>query len=385
MSLGRLTRLMKKYTVSHSVAAAPAAARMKVTRRGSLLKLGLDIHREKFVVAAQYDHATPRPPQGFAPAEFVPWVEARLREGFEVHVVYEACGFGFGLYRALLQAGAHCYVIAPQKLDERNTRVKTDGRDSRALCLRLDRYLAGNKDSLAVIRVPSAEEERARHWSRQREQLVHHRQKIEAQGRGLLISHGLPAPAHWWKPQSWNRLGKLLPAWILPHLELYRPALLAFDQQIRALTLELEKAAPAALPTGMGALSSVVISREICNWQRFKNRRQVSSYTGLCPGEYSSGTKRVPGSVTKHGNRRLRAALVELAWRMVRFQPRYHAVQKRLAVLAKEPELPGRSARRPLLPWLVSSLWTSGGFIPGAAHPRSSDLSKAKEVFNDLR
>ena len=32
---------------------------------------------------------------------------------------------------------------------------------------------------------------------------------------------------------------------------------------------------------------------------------------------------------------RLRAALVELAWRMVRYQPQYHAVQKRLAVLAK--------------------------------------------------
>ena len=122
-----------------------------------------------------------------------------------------------------------------------------------------------------------------------------------------------------------SRLGKLLPAWILPHLELYRPALLALDQQIRALTIELEKAAPAALPKGMGALSSVVISREICDWQRFKNRRQVSSYTGLCPGEYSSGTKRVTGSVTKHGNGRLRAALVELAWRMVRYQPRYHA------------------------------------------------------------
>jgi transposase len=44
-----------------------------------------------------------------------------------------------------------------------------------ALCLRLDRYLAGNKDSLAVIRVPSQEEERARRWSRQREQLVHWR------------------------------------------------------------------------------------------------------------------------------------------------------------------------------------------------------------------
>ena len=63
----------------------------------------------------------------------------------QVHVAYEACGFGYGLYRALLEAGASCYVIAPQKLDEANTRVKTDGRDSHALCLRLDRYLAGNK------------------------------------------------------------------------------------------------------------------------------------------------------------------------------------------------------------------------------------------------
>jgi transposase len=360
---------MKKYTVSHSVTAAPAAARLKINKSGSMLKLGLDIHREKFVVAAQYDHATPRPPQGFAPAEFVPWVEARLREGFEVHVVYESCGFGFALYRALLQAGAHCYVIAPQKLDERNTRVKTDGRDSRALCLRLDRYLAGNKDSLAVIRVPSEEEERARHWSRQREQLVHHRQKMEAQGRGLLISHGLPAPAHWWKPQSWTRLGKLLPAWMLPHLELYRPALLALDQQVLTLTIELEKAAPAALPTGMGALSSEVISREICNWQRFKNRRQVSSYTGLCPGEHSSGTKRALGSVTKHGNRRLRATLVELAWRMVRFQPRYHAVQKRLAVLVKGARTTGAQRKKAIVAvarQLAVDLWRlhTGRCIP---------------------
>jgi transposase len=326
---------MKKYTVCHSVTAAPAAANSKVKKSGSLLKIGLDIHREKFVAVAQYDHATPRPPHRFAAAEFVPWVQARLREGFEVHVVYEACGFGYGLYRGLLQAGAYCYVIAPQKLDEGNTRVKTDGRDGHALCLRLDRYLAGNKSSLAVIRVPSEQEERARHWGRQREQLVHHRQKLEAQGRSLLIDHDLPAPARWWRPQSWSRLAKLLPVWILSHLELYRPVLLALDQQIRALTVELEKAAPLALPKGIGALSTVVISREICNWQRFNNRRQVSSYTGLCPGEYSSGDKRVTRSITRHGNSRLRAALVELAWRLVRYQPQYHAVQKRLSVLAQ--------------------------------------------------
>jgi hypothetical protein len=34
---------MKKYTVSHSVTAAPAAARLKINKNGSLLKLGLDM------------------------------------------------------------------------------------------------------------------------------------------------------------------------------------------------------------------------------------------------------------------------------------------------------------------------------------------------------
>jgi transposase len=99
----------------------------------------------------------------------------------------------------------------------------------------------------------------------------------------------------------------------------------------------------------IGLLSSVVISREICNWERFKNRRQVSSYTGLCPGEYSSGSKRALGSVTKHGNRRPRAALVELAWRMARFQHRYHPVQKRLAVLAKGARATGAQRKKAIV------------------------------------
>ena len=93
---------------------------------------------------------------------------------------------------------------------------------------------------------------------------------------------------------------------------------------------QLEAAAPAAIPLGMGKLTSVVLTREICDWHRFNNRRAISSYTGLCPGERSSGSKRIPGSVTKRGNPRLRAALVECAWRMVRFQPQYPPVQKRL-------------------------------------------------------
>ena len=46
--------------------------------------------------------------------------------------------------------GIDCHVVCPQKLDERNQRVKTDGLDAKALCLKLDRFVEGNRDALAL-------------------------------------------------------------------------------------------------------------------------------------------------------------------------------------------------------------------------------------------
>jgi transposase len=107
-----------------------------------------------------------------------------------------------------------------------------------------------------------------------------------------------------------------------------QPILTALQAQIDRLSVQLQSAVGAEPPRGLGKMTSVIIDREIGDWRRFSNRRQIASYTGLCPGEYSSGGKRLQGCVTKHGNPRLRAALVELAWRMVRFQPRYRAVRR---------------------------------------------------------
>jgi hypothetical protein len=93
----------------------------------------------------------------------------------------------------------------------------------------------------------------------------------------------------------------------------------------------------------------------------------VASYTGLCPGEHSSGNKRVQGSVTKHGNLRLRASLVELAWRLVRFQPTYPPVRVRLALLAKGARATERSARKPSWLWSVTWRLICGGSAPANA------------------
>jgi transposase len=75
------------------------------------------------------------------------------------------------------------------------------------------------------------------------------------------------------------------------------------------------------------------LEREICDWNRFKNRRQVASYTGMCPREDSSAQRRFQGSINKHGNPRVRTVLVEASWRLVQFQPTYKPVAKWLPVL----------------------------------------------------
>ncbi|MBE7493931.1 MAG: IS110 family transposase [Verrucomicrobiaceae bacterium] len=338
------------YTLHHHVgAASPEAAGFQANRTRPVIKIGLDVHALFYMAVAQHDHATPGAPRRFTPEQFVPWVSSLITAGHEVHVVYESCGFGFGLQRALTAAGATCHVISPQALDESRSGVKTDGRDARTLCLRLDRYVQGNRNALSVIRVPTEAEEQRRHVSRQREQLVRHRSKMQAQGRCLLVNHGLPAPAHWWMEQTWSRLIKLLPGWIVPMLEVTRPVLLSLHAQILALSARLEAAAPREAPRGLGKLTTTILGNEVCDWKRFNNRREVSSYTGLCPGEHSSGGKRKQGHVTKHGNPRLRAALVECAWRLVRFQPQYPPVRKRMHLLGKGARATGAARKKAIV------------------------------------
>jgi len=288
--------------------------------------LGIDVHQEFYVAVMQEGGSNPKPPQRFAKEAFLHWAARLKQHGAQVHAVYEACGFGFGLQRQLSALGMKCYVVCPQKLDEQNKRVKTDRLDAKALCLRLGRFVQGNQEALALIRVPSEQEEQARAIHRQREQLLKARKRLEAQGRSLMVKHGIEPVKNWWKPRTFAALQ--VPSWMKALLGNSQPILVALEEKIRALTVQLQAAARANQPRGLGALTSVVIDREIGNWKRFDNRRQVANYTGLCPGEYSSGSTRVQSCVTKHGNPRLRAALVELAWRLVRFQPNYKPILK---------------------------------------------------------
>jgi transposase len=332
----------------HTELSSPEGTRSEFNPGKRAIKLGIDVHQEFYVVVCQEGGSNPKPAQRFKKEAFLGWA-ARLKEksGGEIHAVYEACGFGFGLQRALTALGIACQVVCPQKLDERNKRVKTDGLDAKALCLKLDRYVEGNREALAVVRVPTETEEQRRALHRQREQLVKARKQLEAQGRSLMVNHGIEPVQRWWKGRTFAAL--LVPEWMKELLGNSQPILLALEEKIRALTAQLQAGAAPNQPRGLGRMTSVVLDREIGNWNRFKNRRQVGSSTGLCPGEYSSGNTRLQSCVTKHGNPRLRAALVELAWRLVRFQPNYKPVVKWRQVLAKGALATGAARKKAIV------------------------------------
>ncbi len=321
--------------------------RCEFNRGKADIKLGIDVHQDFYMVVMQEGGSNPKPPQRFQKEAFLHWASKLKRRGNEVHAVYEACGFGFGLQRKLTSLGIECYVVCPQKLDERNRRVKTDGLDAKTLCLKLDRFVQGNDEALALVRVPTEEEEQLRAIHRQREQLVKARKQLEAQGRSLMVNHGIEPVNKWWKRRTFATLA--VPQWMKELLKNTQPILLALEEKIRALTLQLQSAAGPKQPRGFGALSSVVIDREIGNWHRFNNRRRVGSYTGLCPGEYSSGNTRLQTCVTKHGNPRLRAALVEAAWRLVRFQPNYKPIRKWRRILGKGALATGAARKKAIV------------------------------------
>ena len=61
-------------------AAAPvgrpaASAGVKLCKLHRVIKLGVDVHLDRYVVVRQIDGDTPQPPQRFSPAAFLKWAQ----------------------------------------------------------------------------------------------------------------------------------------------------------------------------------------------------------------------------------------------------------------------------------------------------------------------
>jgi transposase len=299
-----------------------------------VFKLGLDVDLHLVVTAIQCDHGAIKPAQKLTRAQLLAWVQAQVAAGHAVHTVYEACGFGYTLHEQLGAAGAHSLITTPMRLSLERRR-KNDRLDARELCVRLARHLDGHRHELRPIRIPTRAEQERRELGRQREFWKRQVRRLDNHGRALRIQFEHETlPAGWAGPRLWKRLGPQCRDFVRGQLEALVAPIRACQQQVDALTAQLEATvAHEKIPHGLGALTVALLDGEVCDWQRFTQRKAVGSYTGCCPSEHSSGGVQRFGHIDRHGNGQVRVLLVEAVWRLLRWQPGWHARLKYLQKL----------------------------------------------------
>lgn len=248
-----------------------------------------------------------------------------------VAVAYEAGPTGFGLQRSLTEAGIRCVVVAPSKLQKpAGDRVKTDARDALHLCrlLRLD--------EITSVSIPSVAQEAARDLVRAREDCRGDLMRARHRLSKLLLRHGIV----YYGGAAWTGAhDQWLRTFAAPQLR--TPATrMAFDADYdhvltmqarrRRLDAAIEEMAADGEFTaivrrvsclrGVNTLTGFALAVEIGDWNRFTGNT-IGSFVGLVPSEYSSGSSRAQGPITKTGNTHVRRLLVEAAWH---HKPRYH-------------------------------------------------------------
>ena len=186
-------------------------------------------------------------------------------------------------------------------------------------------YRAGE---LSFVRPPTPEQEGLRDLVRCREDLrrartaARHRVSKQLLRHGHVFSEGKKAWSG--KYRGWLRrqrlddpLAQAALEHMLCHLEAIDAQILAIDRQLDRVAASAPWCDPVRWLTcfrGVSTLTALALLAEIGDFLRFASARELMSFLGLTPAEYSSGERRARGSITKTGNEHARRLLVETAW-----------------------------------------------------------------------
>lgn len=303
--------------------------------------VGLDVHKDSIAVAvASPGRDAPRF-VGTTGPELSELLKAlsRLGRPDQLLLCYEAGPCGYPLVRQLIARGYRCEVIAVSKTPRRpGERIETDRRDALALA----RYLRGGE--LTPIVVPDDRDEAIRDLSRSREDAVRARLKARQQTKAMLLRHGFryPGKSNWTAAHE-RTLAQITfphPAQDIAYAE-YRAAVRDADDRVIRITEALREqvktwrfaSVVAALMSlkGIEFIAAVTIVAELGDLSRFAHPKELMSYLGLVPSEYSTGETRTQGAITKAGNAHIRRVLIESAWTY-----RYPAKMSRVLVVRNQ-------------------------------------------------
>jgi len=294
--------------------------------------VGIDVHKKDWNVSLFYEQdyvkTFTQPPCSDA-------LEKLLRRDFpggNYLCGYESGYSGFWIQRQLQSKGINCFVIHAADIPQthKHKTAKTDAVDSRSIAQALS---AGTVTS---VYIPNPEIESHRSLLRYRDRLQRDIQRCKNRIRSLLFQYGYEIPSHFDKCWSdkfvqWLKsfdIDQIITRMTLNHmieqLELLRGNFLKVNKNIRLLQ-KSDKYKPlmtllTSIP-GIGPLTALYLILEIADMKRFESFRDLNSFVGLYPMEYSSGEHEYKGNITIRHNKYLRKLLIEAAWIAIRHDP----------------------------------------------------------------
>lgn len=297
--------------------------------RGSRRYVALDIHKHYCIIAAvDRDGRVVLPPVRVEHADLEEWLRKNLRDSDRV--VIESTTNAWHVYDLLERWVERVVVANPIRVKQiAQARVKTDSRDT----LILARLLAANL--VPDVWVPPAHVREMRQLLSQRRQLVETHTQIVNRMHSVAHRHHLKhergkrfneTNTVWQKDKRLSKVEQF-------QLELEMENRGYIEKQISRIGKEVAKMShqkPWAesmtymmqLP-GFGVITAMTVLAAIGEIQRFSSAKHLASYSGLTGGVDQSGTHLVQKGITKEGRKELRWALVEVAQRAVKSDPRW--------------------------------------------------------------
>ena len=291
--------------------------------------VGLDVHKDSISIAVAM-RSTEGATLDFADCGKVQNTPAAMKKkvhslvasyGPDLHFIYEAGPCGYALLRRLRDGGWPCDLVAPTAIPKKpGDRVKTDRRDARALA---QLSAAGYIEPLWV---PDPAQEAFRNLIRDRtdvkELIRRQRQRIQhfllRQERNYQGAKWTDAHRSWLHDLKFDSSADQL------SLRAKTDLLGDLDRRLTDLERDIDREMQLWPWTsvvnslralrGVDRLTAVALLAEIGDLRRFPTARQFMAYLGLTPSEYSSGSKRRTGAITKTGNGAVRRLLTESAW-----------------------------------------------------------------------
>jgi len=259
----------------------------------------------------------------------------RSLAGQKVRVGMEACGHYPWFERLLAELGFELWLGDAAEIRARVVRKqKTDRRDAEHVLelLRSGRF--------PRIWVPSLEERDVRQLLVHRHKQVQARTRVKNQLQAMALSQGVQKKRKLWTAAGRSELEKLE---LLPYAAERRKQLLqsldGLEAEIEQLNRRVEQEVqqrPAAVKLqthpGVGPVTALAMVLTLGPAERFASGKQVGSYFGLIPSEYSSGGQQKLGHISKQGSSFLRFLLVEAGQTAARYDAELGRFYRRLAV-----------------------------------------------------